>query len=186
MKLGIIQGITPLLLISLLLFPLVSSATTLTANQRITIESELQTLEAELQTYLDSTCVTGKSWQNGSCEWTASSTAAIAAAQEQTQKAEQFEEQGVQAGLQNQIVNLQQEYQQYQTDIQNLETSVQRACTLNTVNPPVSQGLAGVSEQESATSCETLSEISTPEIQADEQQESNLQTQIDEDRAELN
>lgn len=170
----------------LVLFPLVSSAATLTSQQVSNLETELQTLETELDTYLSSTCTTGKSWQNGSCQWTASSTAAIDAIQEQAQAEAQEQAQTAQQDLQNRINADQQEYAEYQTDIQNLESKVQRVCSLTTLgNPPVPTGLAAASAQEDGEDCSDISAETTPEVQADEQQESNLQTQIDEDNSEL-
>lgn len=128
-------------------------------------------------------CVTGKIDIDGSCQWTASSTAIIEANQKAAQ-AQQADAIGAAEAQEAQhIQSLQQEYQEYETDLQNLQTNVQRACALTTLTVPT--GLAAGAAHTAALDCETVSANATLGEQIDEQEESTLQAEINTAQTEL-
>lgn len=185
--------LTPLLFAGLLLFPSFSHAATLTPAQRANILQEITILEGELNALLASqtTCPSGQAYTNGSCQWTASSTAAINAIAQQKSSQAQIaaQENAATAAIQknSQIKNLQAEYQGYVTDAQNALADGQACLTkyqnlandqLTTGTSAVARGNAAATAQSASVQCESIIQADNTEEQFDANAEASVQAQI--------
>lgn len=175
----------------MLLFPAVTfaQAPTMSAQTRQSLEDQLQRLELELAAVLSSqnSCPSGKEPDtSGTCQWTASSTAIIAANAAYQTSQQDIAAANAKAQTQQEISQDKQDYQQYVTDVQALQAKIQQACTLTTLKSAnsyggttvVSEGNAAIAAQLNATDCNSVTVEADAEILADQEQEASIQNQI--------
>lgn len=164
----------------MLLVPCVSFAAPMSAATRATLLAELAQLESELETVLSSSCTTGMSYQNGSCQWTASSTEAVDEQHEERNIANGTAEEETNAA---QLQTYQQEYQEYVNDALTVQAKA-KACesalpagangSVSTSNSGITYTAATVQ----AVECENLQDYATVEAAEDAASEQAVQTKI--------
>lgn len=124
-------------------------------------------------------CPSGQVFTNGSCQWTASSSAAINFnLQVQARKQDALETAARQA-TSDKIAVLQKQYDAYTTDIQNLEAGIQSACALKTVtSQPVLTSTRKTSSV-SVPDCISVTQMASVQEAADRTAQVSLQAQMD-------